>query len=133
MFAHLNVVVYINTIITAFEFNFDIYQAFRKHEYTLTLKQRETVNKQLFYFQWKLVILKNFEILKSKLKSKIPFYFIDKRPIFHPRNIFVLLLREISIILVLIWISLSGYIKKNIGLFLFLNPNSWYFVDFLIR
>ena len=77
MFAHLNVVVYINTIITAFEFNFDIYQAFRKHEYTLTLKQRETVNKQLFYFQWKLVILKNFEILKSKLKSKIPFYCID--------------------------------------------------------
>ena len=50
MFAHLNVVVYINTIITAFEFNFDIYQAFRKHEYTLTLKQREIVNKQLFLF-----------------------------------------------------------------------------------
>ena len=35
-----------NTMKTTFNFNFDIYQAFKQHGYTKTGKQREAVNKK---------------------------------------------------------------------------------------
>ena len=38
------VFVYINTMKTTFDFNFDFYQAFKQHNYTKTWKQREAVN-----------------------------------------------------------------------------------------
>ena len=35
---------------TTFDFNFDLYQAFNQHGFTLTLKQREDVNQKAFLY-----------------------------------------------------------------------------------
>ena len=38
----------INIMKTTYEFNFDLYQAFKQHEYTKIWKQREAVNSKSF-------------------------------------------------------------------------------------
>jgi len=50
----------INILKTTFDFNLDLYQAFKPHGYTKTWKQRGAVKFKKFYslFTYKLVILK---------------------------------------------------------------------------
>ena len=40
--------VYIYTMKTSFDFNFDLYQAVNQHRYSKTWKQREAVNQKAF-------------------------------------------------------------------------------------
>ena len=39
---------FMNILKTTFDFNFDLYQAFKQHGYTKTWKQREAVNYKSF-------------------------------------------------------------------------------------
>ena len=69
----LNTVVgdYINIVKTTFDFNFDLYQAFKQHGYTKTWKQREEVYlKSVSLITCKLVIRKK---LVKNLNKKVVF------------------------------------------------------------
>ena len=69
----LNTVVgdYINIVKTTFDFNFDLYQAFKQHGYTKTWKQREEAYlKSVSLITCKLVIRKK---LVKNLNKKVVF------------------------------------------------------------
>ena len=58
---------FINTMKTTFDFNFDLYQAFKQHGYTKTWKQRKAANLKSFSLNTfsKLVILKKQLTIKT--------------------------------------------------------------------
>ena len=63
----------INIMKTTFEFNFDLYQAFKQHGYTKIWKQREAVNSKSFsLITCKLVIRKNL-VNNQNLNKKVVF------------------------------------------------------------
>ena len=66
---------FINIIKTTFDFNFDLYSAFKQHGYTKTWKQREAVNlKSSTLIACKLVNCP--KVAQCKLLGKFCIYFL---------------------------------------------------------
>ena len=56
---------FINIMKMTFDFNFDLYKAFKEHRYTKTSKQREAVIKSFSLITCKLMIRKKLVQLKT--------------------------------------------------------------------